>query len=323
MDNLRACMLRDFQGLFQNHVPPDPSESQMSETVTDSIRQNSSQNLFAAPLSREAAFASNRLASFGSLSSQNLYPFHQPPNFALSGPSHIHPGPPPNVEKEWEMGDPIHEDKNLMGRWRNQVGRFINSVPIQVILSIFNIANALILGALTYPCDSNPTRCDVLNRFDISILALFTVELSTQALYLGPVKFFKHGWMLFDLVIILFSWIFIDSSVSVFRSLRIFRLFSLFSRYESLRNLVQAVGRTLPKMATIWFSLMLFFYTFSVLFTVCSSLSFFVAGFCVAPSYPSLSSPHGTSTRMFTTMATSTTTTLETWKRAFSHSSNS
>ena len=192
-------------------------------------------------------------------------------NFALTariGLGNNSPSQGEEEKKEWKMGEPLHDDTLVLGRLRNAFGKFINHMAAQVILSIFNIINAIILGILVYPCEEDSNRCRVLEGMDFSILIIFTVELAMQVFYLGPITFFTHGWVVFDFVIILMSWVFLDSSASVFRSLRIFRLFALFSRFESLRNLVKAVGKTLPKMATIWLSLMLFFYTFAVLFTV-------------------------------------------------------
>ena len=101
---------------------------------------------------------------------------------------------------------------------------------------------------------------------DLALLIVFTVEIFLQSMYFGK-RIFSNGWMVFDGAVIFFSWFFVDSSVSVLRSFRIFRIFAIIPHWKALRRLVSAVGRTLPNMATIWVSLGLFFYIFCVLYT--------------------------------------------------------
>lgn len=88
-----------------------------------------------------------------------------------------------------------------------------------------------------------------------------------QFIYLGPGLFLQNGWLIFDGMVIAFSWIFEDSSISVLRSFRIFRIFAIIPHWGALRRMVSSVGRTLPNMATIWVSLGLIFYAFAVLYT--------------------------------------------------------
>lgn len=149
---------------------------------------------------------------------------------------------------------------------RASCGNFVNSMPVQVFMSIIIVGNAILLGALTY--ESLPARTlRIMELADLAMLGIFTFEIILHAVYLGVRQLIKDSWLVFDSIVILMSWVFLGSSLAVLRSFRIFRVFSLFSRWESLRTLFEAIGSTLPKMASIWLSLLIFFYIFCVLFT--------------------------------------------------------
>lgn len=169
-------------------------------------------------------------------------------------------------DEEFTMGDPIHDnEQGLLNMYRNKAGAFVNCDMIQNFLTVAIVLNALILGALTFLYDQ-PKATHVLESIDLVLLVIFSLEVSLQGFYLGK-ELWQHGWVVFDLVVISFSWIFVDSSLSVMRSFRIFRVFTIIPRWGALRRLVSAIMRTLPNMLTIWVSLGLFFYTFCVLYT--------------------------------------------------------
>jgi hypothetical protein len=137
-------------------------------------------------------------------------------------------------------------------QWRSKLavvritsGHFVNSLAVQIIMSIFIVANAVILGALTYDSIDDETR-HILETIDLVILVAFTIEIILHCIYLG-LRLFSDSWLTFDFVVILLSWCFLGSSLAVLRSFRIFRIFSLVSRWESLRTLFEAIGSTIPR----------------------------------------------------------------------------
>ena len=168
-------------------------------------------------------------------------------------------------EHQFKLGDPLHEPSTCLGRSRNSVGRVVNLNFVQWTLMFLIIANSLILGALTFVHD-NPVVRSALESTDLALLIVFTVELTAQLYYLG-LQFFRNGWLIFDCVVIVASWAFEGSELTVMRSFRIFRLFAMVSRWTSLQRLFKAIGKTMPKMGTIAAVLVLFFYSFSVFYT--------------------------------------------------------
>ena len=161
----------------------------------------------------------------------------------------------------------VEEPKDWKIKWllrlaivRASCGNFVNSLPVQVFMSIVIVANAILLGALTY--ESLPAlTLRILEGTDLGMLCIFTSEIALHGVYLGPRQLIKDSWLAFDFIVVLLSWAFMGSSLTVLRSFRIFRIFSLFSRWESLRTLFEAIGSTLPKMASIWLSLLICTYT--------------------------------------------------------------
>ena len=152
-------------------------------------------------------------------------------------------------------------------RVRNACGTCVNSGFVQLVMSILIVANAVQLGAVTFDTvKENDKISSILEMVDLGILSLFSVEVLLHFIYLGP-ALLQNGWLLFDTIVVLFSWAFMGSSLAILRSFRIFRIFSLVSRWESLRTLFEAVGSTIPKMTSIWVALMIVFYIFCVLYT--------------------------------------------------------
>ena len=180
--------------------------------------------------------------------------------------SYRHISPCSASSKPWELGDPRHHVDGI-GKLRDACGWFVNSKTMQTCMTTLIVANALLLGILTFDgVKNNESLNSALEAIDLVILSLFTVEFMLQLVYLG-FSLVQHKWLVFDCIVVFFSWLFLDSSVAVLRSVRIFRIFSLVSKWESLRLLFAAVGKTMPKMASIWLALMIFFYIFSVLCT--------------------------------------------------------
>ena len=129
------------------------------------------------------------------------------------------------------------------------------------------IVNAALMGTMTFDFVRNdPDLTSKLEYFDLSILCVFTVEFILQLVYLGK-ETRKNSWLVFDGTIAFFSWAFMGSSVKILRSFRIFRIFALVARLGSLRTLFMAVAQSVPKMASIWMILSMFFYVFAVLYT--------------------------------------------------------
>lgn len=158
--------------------------------------------------------------------------------------------------------------------WRARMycGQLVNNEYVQITIICLIILNALLMGISTFDfvtehtCKSTGDACieDWFQRIDTVFLVIFTVEVTMQLFYLG-VTLFADGWLVFDFLIVVFSWSF--ESLQIVRAFRIFRAFRLITRVKPLRDLVLAIGAVMPRMYAIAALLLLIFYIFSVLFT--------------------------------------------------------
>ena len=178
-----------------------------------------------------------------------------------------------DAERYHVDGEPVDSDsedvsqkeESVLWKLRMKCGAIVNNEYIQITIISLIIINALIMGIATMDfVTDNPSVDEAFTTIDRVFLVIFTVEVAMQLFYLG-LTLFADGWLVFDLLIVIFSWSF--ESLQIVRAFRIFRAFRLITRVKPLRDLVLAIGAVLPRMYAIAALLLLIFYIFSVLFT--------------------------------------------------------
>ena len=137
--------------------------------------------------------------------------------------------------------------------------KFFEKIVILVILT-----SAFMIGLSTY---SVPEWIEnFIYFFDISITAFFAIEIFIRFKSHNKVlNFFRNGWNIFDLIIVIGSLIPVDGNEVVFlgRLLRIFRVLRLVSFLPELRNLVTILYRALPKIGNITLMMFILFYIYA------------------------------------------------------------
>lgn len=148
---------------------------------------------------------------------------------------------------------------------RSFCGTIVNSFVFQITIIILILINAIVAGIGTYDfVTENPVTDAAFGYGDGLFLIIFTIELTLEFIYNGS-KFFRDGWLVFDLITVVASWSF--AHFQVIRSFRIFRAIKLIKRIKSVRELVNAIVHLIPKVSAITFLMLLIFYIFAVLFT--------------------------------------------------------
>ena len=149
---------------------------------------------------------------------------------------------------------------------RYKCGVLVKHRLTQKIIIILLLVYAMLLGVATYPFISNNSKAvRVFTKMELSILIIFTIELLMQFVYRGYKLFIKKGILLFDLVLIVLSWI--VTPIPLWRTLRILQTFRLVGRLTSMREVVKALVYGFKMLCAILFLLIVIFYIFSVLFT--------------------------------------------------------
>lgn len=132
---------------------------------------------------------------------------------------------------------------------------------IFVILVI--ITSALLVGVKTY--DIDPTTRTVIGALDWAITGIFLLEISIR--FLGEERkrdFFKHGWNIFDTLIVIASLMPVDNSdmALVGRLIRVFRVLRLVSIVPEMRILLSALVKALPQLGYVVVLMFIIFYIY-------------------------------------------------------------
>jgi len=219
-----------------------------------------------------AVLSSSRNSS-GSSSVQSTYEFQYESSELQAAPQN--PAPSHSVARSRSMSE--HSEmmdsetnysalsETFTWKFRMLCGKLVNNEYVQVGIIVLIVVNALMMGVATFDfVMDDPDVDQAFARIDRGFLVIFTIECVMQLIYLG-LTLFADGWLVFDLLIVVFSWSF--ESLQIVRAFRIFRAFRLITRVKPLRDLVLAIGAVMPRMYAIAALLLLIFYIFSVLFT--------------------------------------------------------
>lgn len=128
------------------------------------------------------------------------------------------------------------------------------------------VLSALVVGAKTY---DNVNRFEhVLAVLDAAVTLFFLVEITIRMAAEPRLRdFFKSGWNLFDLVIVLASMVPLDSTdtVLIARLLRVFRALRLVSMIPELRVLLNALVVAIPRMGYVALLMFIIFYIYAAI----------------------------------------------------------
>jgi len=168
---------------------------------------------------------------------------------------------------KWEI------TKQKTKKARNFCGKVVNNERVQYAIVVCILINALMMGIGTYDrIKTNDLARETFFYADLGFLIIFTIELLFQAIYHGP-RLLLDGWLVFDLVVVVLSWVAVVPSphnvanFQVFRAFRIFRALRLVTRIKTMKDLVVAIFNVMPRMMAIFLMLLLIFYIFAVMFT--------------------------------------------------------
>jgi voltage-gated sodium channel len=146
-----------------------------------------------------------------------------------------------------------------------RAGKWVEGRSAQTFITALIIINAIILGL-----DTSPSVVEAIGPFlsvlDQSILGVFIIELVLRIAY-RRLSFFKDGWSLFDLTVVLIAISPTGPAFAVLRSLRVLRVLRLITVLPRLRMIVQALLSSLPGLGMIALLQALLFYVAAVIAT--------------------------------------------------------
>ncbi|GAA1821945.1 hypothetical protein GCM10009682_47730 [Luedemannella flava] len=125
--------------------------------------------------------------------------------------------------------------------------RVTESRPFDVAIIVLIGLNAVVLGIETYP--HLGTAAPLLRIVEWVFRVLFVVEIGLRVLAYGrrPQDFFRHGWNIFDFVVIAAAFLpGLHGDSAILRIIRIARVLRLVRFSPGLRTIVTALLRSLP-----------------------------------------------------------------------------
>lgn len=144
--------------------------------------------------------------------------------------------------------------------------KFRSNKTFELFVVFIIIFSALVVGAKTY--DISPTTLTVIGWLDWLITAIFVIEISIR--FLGEEhksQFFKHGWNIFDTLIVVVSLIPIENSdmALVGRLIRVFRVLRMVSIIPELRLLLNSLIKALPQLGYVLLLMFIIFYIYAAI----------------------------------------------------------
>jgi voltage-gated sodium channel len=138
-------------------------------------------------------------------------------------------------------------DRPWFPRLAARCARITESRPFDVTIVLVIGANAVVLGVETYP--DLGAAAPVLRDLEWFFRAVFVIEIAMRVLAYGrrPQDFFRHGWNVFDFVVIAAAFIpGLHGDSAALRVIRIARVLRLVRFSPGLRTIVTALLRSLP-----------------------------------------------------------------------------
>lgn len=148
---------------------------------------------------------------------------------------------------------------------RNQLGRWIESDRISMVIIALIVINAILLGLETYT-PFQERYGDLAHRVDQALLTVFVIELLIK-IFSFRLEFFRRAWNVFDFLVIGIALFPASGPLAVLRALRVLRVLRLISMVPKMRFIVEALVLAVPGIGSLAILMLLLFYVFSVMAT--------------------------------------------------------
>jgi len=146
-----------------------------------------------------------------------------------------------------------------------KIFQLVESDKFKNFILLIILLNGITMGIETYPSIHEHIK-DELYIFDQIVILIFIIEILLR-IYAHKAKFFKDGWSLFDLGIVIISMFPANAVFEIFRVLRIFRLLRVITIVPQMRKIVMALASVVPGMASIAGLMSVLFYISAVMAT--------------------------------------------------------
>lgn len=146
---------------------------------------------------------------------------------------------------------------------QRRLAKLVSGFSFDMFIMTVILADAVVLGLMT-----SPTMEFYFNNglflLDRVFMGIFMAEMFLKIIALKR-NFFKSGWNIFDLVIVLVSSVPFMSAFIILRTFRLFRLLKYVHHFSKMNNLVQVFLTLLPSFISFLAIFAVFFYVFAII----------------------------------------------------------
>ena len=146
---------------------------------------------------------------------------------------------------------------------QRRLAKLVTGFSFDMFIMAVILADAVVLGLLT-----SPTMEFYFNNglflLDRVFMGIFMAEMFLKIVALKR-NFFKSGWNIFDLTIVLVSSLPLMSAFIILRTFRLFRLLKYVHKFSRMNNLVEVFLALLPSFVSFLAIFAVFFYVFAII----------------------------------------------------------
>lgn len=146
---------------------------------------------------------------------------------------------------------------------QRRLTRLVSGFSFDMFIMLMILANAVVWGLMTSPTMDFYFE-NGLFLLDRVFMGIFMAEMFLKILALKK-NFFKSGWNIFDLVIVVISSLPFMSAFIILRTFRLFRLCKYVNRFSKMNNLVSVFVDLLPSFVSFLLVFAVFFYVFGII----------------------------------------------------------
>lgn len=150
--------------------------------------------------------------------------------------------------------------------WRQRLERRVSAPRFQNLVMAVIVVNSVTIGIETAVRHGSAAH-QVLRLVDHVSLTVFVVEIVLTLVAVGPCRFLRSGWHVFDFLVVAVALVPGAGPLSVLRTLRVLRLLRVIRFLPSLRRVVEALLLSLPGISAIAVLMVMIFYIAAVMAT--------------------------------------------------------
>ena len=154
-------------------------------------------------------------------------------------------------------------DKLYYNDDQRRLAKLVTGFSFDMFIMLIILADAVVLGLMTSPTMEFYFE-NGLFLLDRVFMGIFMAEMFLKILALKK-NFFRSGWNIFDLTIVVISSLPFMSAFIVLRTFRLFRLLKYVNKFSKMNNLIKVFLDLLPSFFSFLAIFAVFFYVFAII----------------------------------------------------------